>query len=177
MTKLRHITTILFILLSAMTADALSADFTTEGKTFWLSFMGLTDGYLKGAGGNIEPFVLVASKNNCTGTITNPMTGWNQSFNVQAGKVIRIDVPQEEGYCDANGIDTVGYYNKGLVLTTSDTASVYIGNYQPYSFDASVVLPIQSLGTDYRVASYNSSARGTFTVVATEDDTKVDVTF
>ena len=104
MTKLRHITTILFILLSAMTADALSADFTTEGKTFWLSFMGLTDGYLKGAGGNIEPFVLVASKNNCTGTITNPMTGWNQSFNVQAGKVIRIDVPQEEGYCDANGI-------------------------------------------------------------------------
>lgn len=177
MTKLRHITTILFILLSAMTADALSADFTTEGKTFWLSFMGLTDGYLKGTGGNIEPFVLVASKNNCTGTITNPMTGWNQSFNVQAGKVIRINVPQEEGYCDANGIDTVGYYNKGLVLTTSDTASVYIGNYQPYSFDASVVLPIQSLGTDYRVASYNSSARGTFTVVATEDDTKVDVSF
>ncbi|MBP5742151.1 MAG: T9SS type B sorting domain-containing protein, partial [Paludibacteraceae bacterium] len=177
MTKLRHITTILLILLSAMTADVLAADFTTEGKTFWLSFMGLTDGYLKGAGGNIEPFVLVASKNDCQGTIVNPATGWNKAFTVEANKVTRIDIPQEQGYCDAEGVDTVGYYNKGLMLTTSDTASVYIGNYQPYSFDASVVLPIQSLGTDYRIACYNSSARGTFCAVATDDNTVVDITF
>lgn len=151
--------------------------YTTEGKDFYLSFMGLSDGVLSSPGTNtLELFVNIAGKRDCEVTITHTATGWEKTADVKAGKVTRIDIPSNLCYANATG-DTVAIFKTGMRLSATDTISAYIGNYSPYSFDAACVLPLQSLGTDYRVACYNKSTEGIFEIVATDNNTEIEVTF
>ena len=178
-------TSILFI---CFIISNIKAGNSNSNKEFWVSYFGMNSkDSLK-----IHPtlqqfFVLISSKNGCTGTITNPSTGYNQSFSVAAGSVQKIYIPYTECYNHSTK-DSVFVTNKGVLVSTSDSASVYLGNYQVSSYDACAVFPLQTLGTSYRIACTNDKTDywddengiahpfvnyGSIVAVATSDSTKI----
>ncbi len=164
---------------------AMAQNTSTQGKEFWLSFMhnGFRDHDLGGWG---IYQVLISAKRDCSGTVTNPLTGWTQEFNVSANNITTIEIPEEQGYHDFSTYETIT--QKGIKVKATDTISVYCTNIAYVSFDASFVLPVESLGDEYIIQSYDQSVSpgansyasnnetSAFVIVATEDDTNIDIT-
>lgn len=175
--KIRHC---LFVfLLSLATLPVMAQTPTTQGKEFWASFM--RNGY-NTSYGSYNNFTLIASaKHACTVTVTNPNTNWSDSFSVQENGVATYSVNRNQGYNDQMG----GQANKGLYITSTDTISLYIANEAENSYDAANVLPASALGSQYLLQSYKAigdqsshygDSRASFLVLATEDDTEVEIT-
>ena len=158
---------------------------STQGKEFWLSFMhnGFKDHI---TGGWVTTQVLISAKRTCSGTVTNPLTGWEQNFMIGANSVITVEIPEAQGYHDGNNYEIPS--RKAIKVTASDTISVYCTNIAYVSFDASFVLPTESLGDEYIIQSYDQSTEGgsgsyvdnnetsAFVIIATEDNTEIDIT-
>ena len=158
---------------------------STQGKEFWLSFMhnGFRD---HPEGGWIINQVLISAKRDCSGTVTNPLTGWSRDFTVRANNITTVEIPEEQGYHDQNTYEIIS--QKGIKVEASDTISVYCTNIAHVSFDASFVLPTESLGDEYIIQSYDQSISpnsnpyaynnetSAFLIVATEDNTEIDIT-
>ena len=152
---------------------------STQGKEFWFSFM--HNGYKENSGTWVETQVMISAKQACSGTVTNPRTSWSQSFTVGDESVVVLYIPEEQGYNEGNeGVPS----NFGLLLTATDTVSVYTSNCATFSFDASFVLPTESLGSNYIVqcdsqsrtnAMFTDQETGVFLIVATEDNTVIDI--
>lgn len=168
----------LLLLLLALSFVSWSQN-STQGKEFWLSFM--KNGYQYNGTEWVETQVMVSAKRDCSGTIRNPRTSWSMSFTVESGSVVVLQIPLNQGYNTDNEGTPSSF---GLQLTATDTISVYTANCATNSFDASFVLPAESLGSDYIVQSdsqsktqvafpdYETSA---FLIVATEDNTQIDI--
>ena len=178
--------TLIAILLAYLgSAPVFAQDITTQGKEFWLSYMhnGFKD---HDQGGWVTLQVLVSAKRDCSGTISNPNTSWQQDFTVRANTVTAIDIPQNHCYHDDDDFEEIS--NRGIKVVATDTISVYSTNIAHVSFDASYVLPTESLGDDYIIQTYdqshgtslnnyvNKNLTSAFLIVATEDDTEIDIT-
>ena len=176
---------ILLLLLSGLVLpEAFAQNTSTQGKEFWLSFMhnGYKDHTL---GGWVINQVLISAKRDCSGTVTNPLTGWEETFSVRANNITTIEIPQQQGYHDGNTYETIA--QKGIKVAATDTISVFCTNIAYVSFDASFVLPTESLGDEYVIQSYDQSRSGSntyvsnnetsaFLIVATEDNTEIEIT-
>lgn len=143
-----------------------SQEMSTMGKDFWFSF----------AEGRIEAAmsVTITGTRACTGVVTNPNTGWSQTFNVPANGSTVLSIDTATSYNTASGI----VKNKGLHLTTTDTVSVYASNFLTTSFDASFVLPTESLRDEYMIQTYKTKTAdrpSEILIVAIEDSTVVDI--
>lgn len=170
-------------ILSLLVLSGLSiwAQNSTQGTEFWFSFM--ENGYKVNAWNDwVETQVMVSAKRACSGTIVNPSTLWQTTFSVGNEGTVMIDIPESAGYHDL-GSDEI--HNLGLKLMVDDTVSVYITNFATNSFDASFVLPVESLGSEYVVQCDNQSRShpnvpnketSAFLVVAIDDNTIVEVT-
>ena len=154
---------------------------STQGREFWLSFM--LNGYKYNLyGGWVHNCVMISAKRNCSGTITNPRTGWTEHFSVESARVKFVSIPEEEGCNEEDEIVA----DKGLYLVTTDTVSVYTASCAQNSFDATFTLPIESLGSEYIVQTDAQSSiiheeisnlfTSAFLVVATEDNTRIEIT-
>ena len=186
MKQIKFTILILAVLFSAI-SPSFAQDASTQGTEFWVSFMSNGHKYHPQApndGNWILTQLLISAKRNCSGTITNPQTGWSTSFNVQANNITTVDIPEEQAYVDGTSEQVL---NKGLQVVTNDTVSVFCTNIAHLSFDASYVLPIQSLADDYIVQTYDQShtsgsnyqtanQTSAFLIMATEDGTDVDIT-
>lgn len=144
-----------------------SQNITTMGTDFWLSFMK----------GRIEASmsVTITGIRACSGTITNPNTGWSSTFNVPAHGSVSITIDTAICYNTESNVIA----NKGLHITTTDTVSVYACNYLSTSFDVTYVLPTDVLQDEYMVQTYETSRAVTpseVLIVAVEDSTIVDIT-
>lgn len=134
------------------------------GKDFWVAF-------LPNIYEDIDSLsIIVSGKNNCSGVITNPQTGWSSSFNVTAGRVTNVYIPPSQGY-GYNSSDCI--INKGFHITTTDSVLLYISCFEAFSFDITNVLSTPSLGSDYIIQTYTNQSE--FTVVATEDNTTINI--
>lgn len=174
---------IILLVLSIACGFQLHAQNSTQGKEFWFTFM--QNGYKYNGGGWVSNRVMISAKKACTGTIRKLNGGWaGIDFSVQADGITIIDIPEEFAYNEFNE-ETVD--DKALVLMASDTVSVYICNIATNSFDASFVLPVESLGSEYIVQAFEQSPiiqsemfvdqlTSCFVVVAVEDNTIVEVT-
>lgn len=186
---MKHIWKTLSLLLVtlAMAIPSFAQEATTQGKEFWLSFMG--NGFK--TNGNPEYVltqVMVSSKRACSVTVTNPSTNWSRSFEVAANNITLIDIPEGQAYNGTSEFEIAN--NKGLMIVTTDTVSVYCTNIATNSFDASYVLPIQALADEYIIQTYEQSTSysiigmsdisdyltSAFLIVATEDNTTIDIT-
>ena len=141
----------LLLLLLALSFVSWSQN-STQGKEFWLSFM--KNGYQYNGTEWVETQVMVSAKRDCSGTIRNPRTSWSMSFTVESGSVVVLQIPLNQGYNTDNEGTPSSF---GLQLTATDTISVYTANCATNSFDASFVLPAESLGSDYIVQSDSQS--------------------
>lgn len=177
--KRRIITTVIFLLGSLCTM----AQNSTQGMEFWFSYM--ENGYKYNNAGWVDNTVMISAKHACTGTISKPDGSLDPiPFSVAANGITYINIPEEYAYNEDNS-EVVG--NKSLVLKASDTVSVYISNIATYSFDASFVLPVESLGSEYIVQCFDQEASygismsdriltSAFLIIAIEDNTLVDIT-
>ena len=178
---------IAFLLFCLGCSSAWAQDISTQGKEFWVSFLG--NGYKTNVTYG-SPWVinqvLISGKRDCTGVIENPNTGWSQSFTVRANSITTIDNLESESYVETSDNEII--VTKGLRIITTDTVSVYCTNIANVSFDASYVLPRQALADNYILQSYDQSTyvgmaydyapflTSAFLIVATEDNTTVDIT-
>lgn len=178
-------TIIVLILITCIGMPLFSQNTSTQGKEFWLSFLhnGFKDHSL---GGWVTTQVLISAKRDCSGTVSNPLNGWSQSFTVRANNITTIEIPERQGYHDGNNYESIS--DRAIKIVANDTISVYCTNIAYVSFDASFVLPVESLGDDYIIQGYDQSTAGSindyvnynetsaFVIVATEDNTEIDIT-
>ena len=163
---------------------SLLAQNSTQGMEFWFSFM--ENGYKYNAGNWVENNVMVSAKQACTGTIEKPDGSLPPiPFSVGDNGIINIIIPEEYAY-NENNSEVVG--NKSLVLRATDTVSVFLSNIATYSFDASFVLPVESLGSEYFIQCFDQEIESmggalddniltsAFLIVAVEDSTLIDIT-
>ena len=168
----KRIVALLIILLSFV-GECWAQIPTTQGTEFYISFMrnsNINDPSI------ITLSVAISGKESCSGTITNPNTGYLQSFDYTAGDVKKINIPFDEVYNYESGV----VQNRGIILRTTDTVSVYVSNYVRSSFDIAGVLPIQALGCMYVIQTYSygkmQSTESEFVVVATQNNTRIHIT-
>lgn len=174
-------TLLLLLITLALATPSFAQDATTQGKEFWLSFIANGFKYHPdvSSSGWVRVQLIVSAKRDCEGTIINPNTGWTQNFTVEANDIFSIDLDEEQVYVENSENERI--VNKGLKITTTDTVSVYCANIATYSFDASFVLPTPGLADDYIIQTYDQSSgsydpSSAFVIVATEDDTTIDIT-
>ncbi|MBI9035220.1 MAG: hypothetical protein JEZ03_12185, partial [Bacteroidales bacterium] len=133
----------------------------SKGKEFWI---GITTNY---GISNIKLFI--SSEKNTSGTINCSGASYNSSFNVSAGLVSEITLPNSV-------VMNKGIGNKGIHIVAEEEITIYGLNYMQYSTDAFLALPCDILGTEYMIMSYQglgSAYPSAFGVVATEDGTEL----
>lgn len=161
---------------------------STQGKEFWLSFM--QNGYYENNWGSINGMIAqitISAKNDCEVSVSHPLYP-TQTFPVEANSIYTVPLPSAETFCYHNADDNETVVSKGLHITATDTISVYCANIANNSFDASFVLPLESLGDEYIVQCGEQSSltnieqykrnnqTSAFLIVATEDNTIVEIT-
>jgi gliding motility-associated-like protein len=165
---LRSFSTLLVAFFGLSGAHAQPVAVPTLGKEFWFGFMeNLLD--------NTSALkVFVSSLTDTQGTLSIPLVGISENFTVQAGQITELEVP-----LFAMNIGSGSVSEWGLVLRTQDTVAVFALNFTPATSDASLILPVGSLGSDYLVHAMRSVPNGApsqFLVVATVNDTEVEIT-
>ena len=183
--NMKHRNSILLLLLLVGATRVFAQNTSTQGKEFWLTFM--QNGFKEHPdGGWVENQVLISAKRNCTGIVSNPLTGWTQSFSVSANDITTIEIPERQGYHDTGNQGILS--DRAIHVVTSDTVSVYCTNIAHVSFDASLVLPIESLGNEYIIQTFDQSITqdvgnyvsdnetSAFVIIAIENHTEVSIT-
>ena len=178
-----------FILLAALPLGLFAQ--STEGTDFWVTFLKADQ---NNTSDNVTLSLSVASKTNCSVTISNPYTGYTTTKFIQAGAAQQIEI--YNGTPDASSArssqDTEGNVCYSVNSEVADTCalhvtstapiSLYAANYKNATFDASNILPTASLRDDYFIQCYSpsdhqSKPQGShFAIVATEDNTVVEIT-
>lgn len=176
---LKRILCWLFFLLAAGVASCFAQTQipTTQGTRFWVSFM--RNGYRNGVSDRLT--LIASAKEGCQVTVTNPTTGYFNEFSVASQGAFAIQIDSIHCYNSQSG----GKAYKGLLVESTDTISLYIANEAQNSYDAANVLPVEALGCQYMVqtnksigeqSNHDKENRASFLVIATEDDTQVEIT-
>ena len=143
---------------------------TNEGKEFWFSFL-----QHRNPGLNTK-VAMITSRFNTSGVISAPLAGFNQPFSVVANQVTIIELPV---YAETMGSETIS--NNGFRIISNDLVSVYIHQYYQYRAEATVVLPVSTIGNNYYALSYEGYFTegqvfpSQFILVANEDETRITV--
>ena len=173
----------LLLVLLALSLFSLAQN-STQGMEFWFSYM--ENGYKYNGGDWVDNTVMISAKEACSGTIEKPDGSLPAiPFTVGNNGITTITLPPEYAYNEDNS-EVVD--RKSVVLRATDTVSVYISNIATYSFDASFVLPVESLGSDYIVHCFDQETdpigstlddnilTTAFLIIAVEDNTEIDIT-
>ncbi len=186
----KQLKSLVLIALLVCYAPQLMAQASTEGKEFWVALT------LSAApsSGLPDPFIAVSTKEATTITITNPndpdWAGVTKSVGANEWSVFTTsDIPLDKWYpTSANSIDNIvpqagKTNNYGLKVNTDKEASVFAALWMENSFDAANILPIHVLQYNYYTQDYppyikpdDGKALAMFTILATENNTKVQIT-
>ncbi len=157
------------------------AQLTTVGREFYVGFM---------ENNKILPnrpdqaSIIISANEDATGTINYSDNTIN--FSINAGEQFVHEFPQ-------SGIDIIHrtsgtIENKGIYITSSGNLTVHAFNFRERSADGTIILPLTSLGKDYRVTAHhekftegveggsNVNYESTLLVIAVEDDTDIEIT-
>lgn len=161
-------------------------DFSNKGKDFWLGYgyhvsmvSGNTGAPLAG-GGSQEMILYFTSDKNASVTVEIPSLNYAQQYTVTKGQVTVSNPIPKSGALDARIVDT-GYYNHGIHVTSTEDIVAYAHIYNANISGASLLFPTNTLGKEYYAISYSQSSNQAFSnsfffVVATEDNTVVEIT-
>jgi gliding motility-associated-like protein len=144
---------------------------SNEGTNFWFGFMQHRD-----VGQNSKA-VIITSKHNTAGTIRIPLQSFQQNFTVAANSVTIIQMPVSTENTASEVIE-----QKGIQVVSDEPVSVYIHQYHAMRSEATLVLPVSSLGQEYYTVTYkgledqNTVYPSEFLLVGVEDTTHIMVT-
>ncbi|MBQ7258588.1 MAG: hypothetical protein IJS57_01420 [Paludibacteraceae bacterium] len=168
---------------------------STQGKEFWVA-LGLSDNASSSGSKKYYPFIAISTREACDVTISNPYTGWKETKHLDANvwAVARtnptneqkqesgymFEIPEAQWYPQdakegnyARANEKAGY-NLGLMVTSTKDVSVFAALRQEFAYDASNILPSNTLQYDYITQDYPPSQSNSYiTILATENDTKV----
>jgi len=145
----------------------------TQGKDFWLTF-GQNHHFLTS---NVDLTIHIASGNKFTkGTIFFTHSGTYHEFDVESNNVYKYEltnVQKTEAYNT-----TMGISDFSIRIETNNPVTVYIMNRGGAYMDATNILPVTTLGINYRQISYTPAnlynVYDAYAVIATEDGTTVE---
>lgn len=175
---------IYFSLLITLLFNKLFAqDFSNKGKDFWLGYgyhvnMGAD---VSGNNVNAQDLVLyLTSDVNASVVVSVPSVGYSQSYTVTANQVTTTLPLPKTGTQDCRVKDT-GYFNTGIHVTSTAPIVAYAHLYNSSVSGASLLFPTNTLGQSYYAITYTQNsnaieANNFFFVVATEDNTSVEIT-
>ncbi len=125
--------------------------------------------------------VMITSRFSTVGTVQIPGRNYSENFAVAANNVVVIELPD---YVETRGSEFVN--DNAIYISSRDDISVYMHQYFGMRSEASVVLPVTSVGNSYYVVSYTGVPEGfgppgslypsEFLIVANEDETTVKFT-
>lgn len=176
---------------------------STEGKEFWVSSSLVCSPDKK----TPAPYIAISAEHACTVTITGGLNNainitqqvaagsWNEFGNTAKGYntnpttgPINVQMDASKWYpttmTDANNVSTLaGQKNMyGLHITATENISVYVILSSLHSMDASNILPMTALGSEYYTQDYWSKVKSDFadavgltTILGTEDNTTIDI--
>jgi gliding motility-associated-like protein len=142
---------------------------SNEGTEFWFTFLEHRDQ-------TNNRVCMITSKYNATGIIEMPSTGWSQNVNITANTVQIISIPGQAEMLSNETVDETA-----VRVTMNVPSSVYIHQYHEYRSDATLVLPVPALGTEYYIMSYTPYQTdgihypSEFAIVSVEDETEIEL--
>jgi gliding motility-associated-like protein len=142
----------------------------TAGNEFWMGFM-------QNAYGTQGLRLQIAAQSATTGMVSIPLSGWSTPFSVAANTVITVTIPNTTEHTGGDAVN-----NKGIHIESSANITVTAVNLQNFSTDGTQVMPVNSLGTSYRVEAYRGLPgfadfyKSELLIVATQDGTEVSIT-
>lgn len=142
-----------------------------SGTDFWFAYI---ENIANEPGETNQLTVDIISKHQVSGTLSIPLDGWSQNFNVAPGVVTTIVVPFNRAN-HQNVSDAIR--KRGVHLVADSSVIAYVGMYRPYSSDAATAIPTSALGTEYDVTGYGDAAQGQsqIIVIGTEDNTTITI--
>jgi gliding motility-associated-like protein len=146
---------------------------TSEGKEFWVGFMD-HDGTTGTTG--IDTKLYVTSRVAATGTVSS--TGGTTvvaNINLAANTSQEIPLAPASNYLVSTAQTP---QSRGVFVSTSQNVSLYALSRKQFSADATLIFPLEALGTEYYTMSYTPTSpyATEFLVVATQDNTAVSIT-
>jgi len=169
--------------------DNLNAqEFSNKGKDFWLGY-GFHVRMVNDASNannpnnaiNAQDLILyLTSDQNANVTVEIPGLGYSRKYNVLANQVTISDPIPKSGSQDARIIGP-GKFNSGIHIYSDRPIVAYAHIYNQSISGASLLFPTNTLGKDYYSINYTQrsnepNARSFFFIVATEDNTSVEIT-
>ena len=163
--------------------EAFGQDYSNKGKDFWLGYGYHVNMAGNPSGGGSQDMVLYfTSDKNATVTVDIPgVTGFTPLvYSVQANSVTTSAPMPKSGTTDAR-INTPGLSSRGIHITSDVPIVAYAHIYNSSISGASLLFPTTTLGKDYYSVNFTQSSNATsansfFFVVATEDNTSVEIT-
>jgi gliding motility-associated-like protein len=157
-------------LMAGVVAPA-QAQVSTKGREFWFSYMQMI------TNGAIEYQVTLSGEVAAQATVSAAGIGFTSTVSIAPGQTTVVNLPSP--LVVPNG---EGTFNTGVRVTATADISVYATYQSNARTEASLVLPVEALGSgpEYLVASIspefnNVQARSEFVVVATQDGTTVEI--
>lgn len=169
----------LSLLLSFSAATSYAQDFSNKGKDFWVAYAGHIDATTS------RLALYITSDQNATGLVD--INGSTIPFTVLANGVATVQLTNSSSPSNSvayNGqAEGIGA-KKGIHITSDKPVAVYAHILNAARSGSTLVLPVAVLGKEYYVASYksvsatvtNSIRRSQFNVIATLDNTTVQIT-
>lgn len=148
--------------------NATAQNLTNEGTEFWCAYTEMFDH----AGALFE--INISSRTNTSGTIEIPGY-FTTTFNVTAGAVTTVVIPSTL----ANIITSEAVLDKAIHITSIDPISAFASTYHLYRSEATVLLPVPSLGSNYMASSYANTSlthKSHFTIVCGAVPATVEIT-
>ena len=177
---------------------------STQGKEFWVS----SSLVCSPDKATPTPYIAVSAEKACTVTIRGGVGGainivqqvaagsWNEFGNNAkpeqknpAAGLINVHMDASKWYpvsmTNANNVSTLAAQKNmfGLHITATENISVYVILSSLHSMDASNILPLSALGSEYYTQDYWSKVKSDFndavgltTILGTEDNTTIDIT-
>jgi len=144
------------------------------GTEFWTGYMD----HINGAGnGGSQMILYIASDVSTSGTVAiNDNSFTAISFTVTPNQVTLVPIPSAAFLGNTNGTQ-----NKGIHITSKNPIAVYAHIYASSVSGATLLLPVNTMANDYYSINYTQLSNATpsyslFMVIATEDNTTVQVT-
>jgi len=153
----------------------------TKGKTFWLGFLQNYQTPTNPPGQNAKLILYASSDKNTRLSVSIPRQTSVAPilFDVLANQTATITLP-DEWYPLLLTNTSEQVLPQGVLVEVQDTISLFALNFATFTADASLILPIETIGTEYYAIGYQGLSGTSFfshlLIVATEDDTQIEVT-
>ncbi|MBP6460591.1 MAG: IgGFc-binding protein, partial [Crocinitomicaceae bacterium] len=169
---------IICLLLSGATY---AQDYSNKGTDFWLGYGFHVNMAGNPANGGTQDMILYfTSDKNANVTVEIPAVGYSATFTVTANQTT-ISTPLPKAGAQDARINTTGLLKRGIHITSDVPIVAYAHIYNSAVSGATLLFPTNTLGKEYYSVNYTQQSNANnsnsfFFVVATEDNTTIEIT-